>query len=168
MARWGSLPWSYAGPRAIGSLAILSLKTWTMGELVEFKGYGSKVRLDDGVLTVEASNGATKIALGAATRDIPVAEITALQLKKPTLLANGQISIQSGLGVTLIHFLKKSSADAEALVQKLQDAAKASIDAVPTGKFANEKLDAWASKLAEDNARTRERMDELRLSLIHI
>ena len=84
MARWGSLPWSYAGPRAIGSLAILSLKTWTMGELVEFKGYGSKVRLDDGVLTVEASNGATKIALGAATRDIPAVSYTHLTL--PTIL----------------------------------------------------------------------------------
>lgn len=158
----GSLSWSYTGSRTIGSLAILSLKTWTMGELVEFKGYGSKVRLDDGVLTVEASNGATKTALGATTRDVPVAEITALQLKKPTLLANGQISIQSGVGVTLIHFLKKSSADAEALFQKLQDAANAPSDAVPTGKLANEKLDAWAAKLADDNARTRERMDEVR------
>lgn len=128
---------------------------------MEFKAYGSKVRLDGGILTVEASNGATKIALGAAAREIPVGEISALELKKPTLLANGHISVQSGVGVTLIHFPKKSSADAELLVQMLRDASEAPADAIPTGKLANEKVDAWGAKLAEDTARTRERLDEL-------
>lgn len=129
---------------------------------MELKGYGSRASLADGTLTVEASNGATKVALGAAVREIPTSHITALQLKRPTLLGNGQISVQSEVGLTLIHFLKKSSADAEAFFRALQAASTAPVDAVPSGKLANEKLDAWSEKLAADQERTRARLADIR------
>lgn len=129
---------------------------------MEFQGYGARARLTDGVLTIEASSAATKIALGSASRAIPVAEISAIQLKRPTLLGNGQISIQSEVGVTLIHFLKKALPDAEALHAALQAASSAPREAVPSGRLANEKRDAWGERLAARQAQDAVRMAELK------
>lgn len=120
-----------------------------MTERIDLDGHGMSASLLDGVLQVKARNFAAKGALGAAERSIPVEEISAVEFTAPTMLKNGAVIVQSRVGKTIIHFLRKQAAAGQALYQALLESSGASPEAKVTAGFANEKWDAYDALAAE-------------------
>jgi biotin operon repressor len=79
--------------------------------------------LDGQTLTVEATNLAGRGALGGKTRDIPVPEITALDLSTATAMTNGTLTVVSPTGKTLVHYRRKQAAGVAAIYDALTAAA---------------------------------------------
>lgn len=112
------------------------------GTDMEFSGYGVDVRLAEDALIVTAKNFASKGALGATERTIPLDRIVALSFKPASLLGNGRITIQSDVGVTLIHFVRRSDAAASKIYDTLTARTITKPGTPPRGPLANERLQA--------------------------
>ncbi|MDR1443044.1 MAG: AAA family ATPase [Bifidobacteriaceae bacterium] len=96
--------------------------------------YCVRVALDEYTLTVTATNAAGRGALGAAAVRIPLAGVFKVAMKPSSMLANGQVTVESQSGITLLHFRRKSTNDASALVDALNQRCPR-IAAPPAGFF---------------------------------
>lgn len=87
------------------------------------EAYGTRVSFDGQTFTVEATNFAAQGALGARSRTIQTIEITALDLRAPTMLKNGTLAVVTATGKTLVHYLRKHAAGVTAVYNALTRAA---------------------------------------------
>ncbi len=113
--------------------------TSSEGQGPTLSGHGAHATIVGDVLRIDANNRAGKVALGAEEREVPLSDVSAIAFKEASMLVNGAITVQSSVGVSKIHFLKKSSDSARELFDALQAQSNRVQGAVPTGGYANEK-----------------------------
>ena len=87
------------------------------------EAYGTRVWFDGQTLTVEATNLVAKGALGAQSRTIQACDITALDLRAPTILKNGTLGVVTASGKTLVHYRRKHATGVTAVYNALMGAA---------------------------------------------
>jgi len=84
---------------------------------------GTRVWFDGQALTVQATNLVAKSALGAPSRTIWARDITALDLRAPTMLKNGTLAVVTVSGKTLVHYRRKQAAGVTAIYKALMGVA---------------------------------------------
>lgn len=89
--------------------------------------YGTRVSFDGQTFTAEATNFAAQGALGAQNRTIQAREITALDLRAPTMLKNGTLAVVTATGKTLVHYRRKHASGITAVYNALTRAASGAV-----------------------------------------
>jgi hypothetical protein len=100
------------------------------------EAYGTRVWFDGKALTVQATNLVAKGALGAPSRTIWARDITALDLRAPTMLKNGTFAVVTVSGKTLVRYRRKHATDVTAIYKALMGVAAT----VGTGQVARSQL----------------------------
>ena len=106
------------------------------------RGYGLTATLSEGAVTVTATNRASTLALGSGQRTIFFREITAIEFKEPSILANGGIKIVDRVGLTQFIFLRKRRAEARALFDVIAAAVPAAVGLPTKGPLRSDRSEA--------------------------
>ena len=123
---WDGRAWTehthLSNPEPVAAVAAASPISAVPSALIA-DAYGIRVSLDGQTFTVKATNFAAQGALGAQSRSIQVREITALDLRAPTMLRNGTLAVVTAAAKTLVRYRRMHASGVTAVYNALTGAA---------------------------------------------